>query len=360
MLIICPIAGVGSRLHPLTITKPKAMIKIAGSKIMDHLMEKLKRSFPQGTKICFIVGYKKKSIMNYLNENYSDYFQLFYEEQVPLGFKNEIPYFSGLGDALALTAKHGIDDDCFIFLSDRLPIEDYTSMLKKMEQEGLDGIINVKEVKEPQHYGVCVINSEKLLTRIVEKPKEYLSNLAVSGAYMFSKRYTKKMFEYLENQAKQPLLNGKEHQFTPIIQKLIDDGAKIGINVMEKPILDFGRISELLEGNQYLLNQCDKLEEYACQLTEQGKIKNVQIIPPVYIGKNCKIANSVIGPYVSIGDNVIINKCIIANVVIGDCSTLESLITENSVVGDFVTIDNMVKDNISIGDSSTLASTNHV
>jgi glucose-1-phosphate thymidylyltransferase len=360
MLIICPIAGVGSRLHPLTITKPKAMIKIAGSRIMDHLMEKLKRSFPKRTKICFIVGYKKKSLAAYITDNYSDYFDPVYVEQTPIGYKNEIPYYSGLGDAVGLAAPFGKDDDCFIFLSDRLPIDDYTSMLEKMKANDLDGIINVRIVKDPQHYGVCVINEQEIITRMVEKPKEYISNLAVSGAYCFSKRITGKMFEYIAQQAQQPLAAGKERQFTPIIHRLIQEGAKIGINVMEKPILDFGRIGLFLEGNQYLLNQHPNLEATYQPLIAQKKIERTQIIPPVYIGKNCTITSSVIGPNVSIGDNVIINKCVLENCVIGDCSSLDSIITENSVIGDFVTLDNLVKNNISIGDSSTLASTNNL
>jgi glucose-1-phosphate thymidylyltransferase len=357
MLIICPIAGVGSRLHPLTITKPKAMIKIAGSSIMDHLMEKLKRAFPRGTRICFIVGYKKKTITSYLTEKYSDYFDLVYVEQTPIGYKNEIPYFSGLGDALALAGKFGRGEDCFIFLSDRLPMEDYGPMVMKFVQDKLDGIINVQKVEDPSHYGVCVLNDLGFLTRIVEKPKEFISNLAVSGAYLFSKRVTTKLFDGLDLQAQQALVNGKEHQFTPMIQKIIDDGAKIGVNIMKEPILDFGRIKLLLEGNKILLNKVPNLDASYRKLIEQKKIQNTQIIPPVYIGSNCTIGNSVLGPNVSIGDNVIIQKCILSNVVIGDCSTLENIISESSVIGDFVTLDDLVKNNLSIGDSSTLATT---
>lgn len=280
-------------------------------------------------------------------------------EQTPLGYKNEVPFFSGLGDAVGLASKFGIGEDCFVFLSDRLPIEDCRPMVELMEKNHLDGVINVREVKEPQHYGVCVINDQKIITRIVEKPKEFVSNLAVSGAYIFSKRISTHMFELLRQQSTAPLIEGKERQFTPIIQSLIESGAKIGVNVMQKTILDFGRISMLLEGNRYLLSQVPDLEVRVQDQLKAKRIENTQIIHPVFIGNNCTITNCVIGPNVSIGDNVIINKCVLANAVIGDCSTLENIITENSVIGDFVTLDNLVKNNISIGDSSTLASTSN-
>jgi glucose-1-phosphate thymidylyltransferase len=359
MLIICPIAGVGSRLHPLTITKPKAMIKIAGKKIMDHLMNKLKNTFPKRTKVCFIVGYKKKTITSYLTNNYSEYFDIMYHEQTPVGYKNEIPFFSGLGDAINLAGKEGRNDDCFIFLSDRLPMDDYTPMVDKMFKEKLDGVILVRRVDEPSHYGVCVVDSDNIIKRVVEKPKEFVSNLAISGAYIFSKNVTPKMFSLLDAQAKKSLIANQEHQFTDIIQKIIDNGAKLGVQVMQSPILDFGRVSIFLEGNHILLNSHPSINENYDELIKQKKIQNTSIIPPVYIGKNCVVSNSVLGPNVSIGDNVILTKCILTNVVIGDCSTLENVITENSIVGDFVSLESMVKNRISIGDSSTIATTNN-
>ena len=81
MWLICPIAGVGKRLQPFTYSKPKAFLKIAGKRLIDHILLKLKKTFSQGTNICFIVGYKKRQISEYLIQNYSDYFNLHFIEQ---------------------------------------------------------------------------------------------------------------------------------------------------------------------------------------------------------------------------------------------------------------------------------------
>ena len=129
MWIVCPIAGVGKRLQPFTYSKPRTFIKIAGMKIIDHILIKLKKTFPKGTTICFIVGYKKRQIRNYLEQHYSNYFHLEFRDQLPLGYEADTPYFSGLGDAILLARDLVNGDDCFILLSDMLPMEDYSSLM---------------------------------------------------------------------------------------------------------------------------------------------------------------------------------------------------------------------------------------
>ncbi len=359
MLIICPIAGVGSRLHPITITKPKAMIKIAGKRLMDYLMEKLMECFPSQTEICFIVGYKKKQIIDYLNKNYSYYFKLIYVEQQPIGYKKEIPYFSGLGDAVSLAAPYGRDKDIFIFLSDRLPLESYKPMFEKMREKQLDGVINVRKVQEPQHYGIVCLDPEDNINKMIEKPKDPPSNLAVSGAYLFSKSITGKLFDLLELQAKQELKPGKEHDITGVIYDLIKKhNAKIGVNEMKLDILDVGRTDSLLDANQQLLALISKSNEKKNETqAEENKWQDSRLIPPIFIGKNSTLQKCVIGPNVSIGDNCNLTKCVIENSVVGDHCTLENIITAGSVIGDFVTIEDVVKNSMVIGDSSSLSKT---
>jgi glucose-1-phosphate thymidylyltransferase len=352
MLVICPMASVGAGLQNLTIAKPKTMLKVAGKRIIDHIMEKLSRTFPKGTKILFIVGQKKKAITTYISNTYSDQFDIIYHEQQPVGYKNDVPIFSGLGDAIGLAGDIGKNEDCFIFLSDHLPIDEYSVMIKKMEADQLDGVLSVAKVDNPKYYGVVVPNNEGIIDQIIEKPKKPISNLAVVGGYVFSHKITSKLFDFLAKQAKSPLKNGEFHQFTPIIQQLIDEGAKFGINILENPILDFGRPQTILDGNRYLLKTADQKD---IQIVDPKKIINSTLISPVFLGKNCVITDSVIGPNVSIGDNVILNKCIIAESIIGDCSTLEKIITEGSIIGDFVTLDSLLKNSISIGDSSNLS-----
>jgi glucose-1-phosphate thymidylyltransferase len=358
MWLICPIAGVGKRLQPFTYSKPKAFLKIAGKRLIDHILIKLKNSFPQGTNICFIVGYKKRQITEYLKTKHSDYFNLHFIEQKPLGYEADTPFFSGLGDAILLAKGFAQDDDCFVFLSDRLPIDDYSQMLLNFHQDICDGVINVKQVDNPQFYGVVELDGNGTVKKIIEKPRKPKSNYAVSGAYLFGMSMTTRLFELLEEQSKIPLENGQEHTITPVIQQLIEEGFKIKINEMKKDILDFGRPESLIAGNRLLLDEMKIHDPTYEKLFQSSNIVDSKIVPPVYIGQDCKIHDSVIGPNVSIGDNVILEKCILSESVIGDGTKLKKIISSESIIGDFTILEDLIKKSITIGDSSYITTSN--
>ena len=358
MILICPIAGVGKRLQPFTYSKPKAFLKIAGKRLIDHILIKLKKSFPKETEICFIVGYKKRQITEYLKKNHSDYFKLHFVKQVPLGYEADAPFFSGLGDAILLAKKFAEHDDIFVFLSDRLPMEDYSQILLNFHQDICDGVINVKQVDFPEYYGVIELDEDKVVNNIIEKPKEPKSNYAVSGAYLFGMSITPRLFELLEEQSKIPLENGQEHTLTPVIQRLIEEGFKLKINEMKREILDFGRPESLLAGNRLLLSEFKIQDPTYEKLIQSGLIIDSKIVPPVLIGKDTKISDSVIGPNVSIGDNVTLNKCIISNSVIGDGANLKKIISSESIIGDYSILEDLIKKCITIGDSSFITTSN--
>ncbi|MBY9005919.1 MAG: NDP-sugar synthase [Candidatus Lokiarchaeota archaeon] len=358
MWIVCPIAGVGKRLQPFTYSKPKAFLKIAGKRLIDHILIKLKRTFPKGSNLLFIIGYKKRQISEYLIKNYSNYFNLQFREQKPIGYESETPYFSGLGDAILLAKEFVKNDDMFIFLSDRLPMEDYTSILLNYHQQECDGIINAKRVPTPQFYGALTLDKEGFINKIVEKPQEYFTDYAVSGGYLFGKSIVPRLFDILQEQNKKKISNGEEHQLTSAIQRLIDEGKKIKINEMKNNILDFGRFESLFEGNRSLLSEIKIKDPLYDELRESGNIKDSKIIPPVFIGKNVKIKNSIIGPNVSIGDDASLEKCILYESVIGDGANLKRIISSDSIIGDYSTLEDLIKNKITIGDSAYITTSN--
>ena len=226
-------------------------------------------------------------------------------------------------------------------------------MFTQFSEKQLDGVLNVREVKDPQYYGVCEVDPSGKVINVVEKPKTYISNLAITWGYVFSKSITQKMFSLLATQAKEPIISGKSHEFTNIIQKLIDDGANFGVNVMKSPILDFGRAEDFLAGNLYLL---ELQGENKNEKDTSSKIQDSTIIPPVYIGSHCKITSCIIGPNVSIEDNAILHRSIISETVVGENSLLENVITSKSLIGDYVSLENLIKNSIAIGDSSSIIS----
>ncbi|MCK4285474.1 MAG: hypothetical protein KAX18_04695 [Candidatus Lokiarchaeota archaeon] len=352
MWLICPIASVGRRLQPFTYSKPKAFLKVAGKRVIDHILIKLKHTFPKETNICFIVGYKKEQITDYLKKNHSDYFTLHFVEQEPLGYEADTPFFSGIGDAILLAKNYADNDDIFVFFSDRLPMEDYSQGLLNFHEDICDGVINVRQVPNPEFYGVIELDENGNVTTIVEKPERPKSNFAVSGSYLFGMSVTPRLFKLLEEQNKIHLENGQEHEITPIIQKLIEEGFKFKINEMKREILDFGRPKSLLDGNRLLLSEI-KIEDPTYEkLIKSGNIHDSKIVPPVFIGNNANITDSVIGPNVSIGDNVSLKKCILSNSVVGDGTKLNKIISSESIIGDYSIIEDLIKKSITIGDSS--------
>ncbi|MHA1804093.1 MAG: sugar phosphate nucleotidyltransferase [Promethearchaeota archaeon] len=363
MKIIGPIAGIGSRLRPFTLSKPKAFITVAGKTVLDHILDKFINTFDSGTELILIVGYKKRQIMDYVTEHYTDKFKLTFIEQVPRGYKEDIPYYWGLGEAIYLaherfnekTPVNGEEDKrqgALIFLGDMIPLDEYSYIMYKYFSSEVDGIITVMKVprESASSYGIVETNEEGLITRLVEKPKEFISDLAIAGIYAFSHTAMKALFNSLKKYLDQRNEESGEIYMTESLQDLVKQGFKIAAVVLKQGILDFGRPSELLKGNRYLLEHVASKKEDFERLNitvERSFLKN-----PVYIGKNAKIINSVIGPYVSVGENTIIMNSILSDCLIERNSLIKNMISENSIIGSNVKIENISKNYLIIGDKS--------
>jgi glucose-1-phosphate thymidylyltransferase len=239
-----------------------------------------------------------------------------------------------------------------LFLADMIPIDDYSYLMYRYYESDVDGIITVMEVpkEDASSYGVVVVDSNSLIQKLVEKPKDFVSNLAIAGIYAFSNSATNALFGILKGYLDKRTDDSKEVYLTESLQDLIDSGFKIAAVNLKKGILDFGRPSEVLSGNRYLLEHQSVKKESFPELNiviETSFIKN-----PVHIGKNTSIINSVIGPYVSIGANSRIEKCILENCVVESEATLKNVISENSIIGSNVKVENISKNNLIIGDKS--------
>ncbi len=363
MKIIGPCAGIGSRLRPFTLSKPKTFINVAGKTVLEHILNKFSETFDSETELILIVGYKKRQITEFVKQKYQDKFKLTFIEQIPRGYNDDIPFYWGLGEAVYLansrfeelnssTKEEDKREGSLLFLADMIPIDEYSYLMYRYYESDVDGIITVMEVpkKDASSYGVVVVDSNSLIQKLVEKPKDFVSNLAIAGIYAFSNSATRALFDILKGYLDKRTHDSKEVYLTESLQDLIDSGFKIAAVNLKKGILDFGRPSEVLRGNRYLLEQQPIKKESFLELnitTEKSFIKN-----PIHIGKNTSIVNSVIGPYVSIGANSRIEKCILENCVIESDATLKNVISENSIIGSNVKVENISKNNLIIGDKS--------
>jgi len=400
MKIIGPMAGIGSRLRPFTYSKPKGLLKIAGKRVIDHILD-LFLTFPNNNiDILIITGYQNRTVEDHLKNRYKDHFNLEFLIQQPRFFKGDIPFYGGLGEAIFISKKWyeskiksyestDPNDFALIFLSDMLPLDGFGEIFYKLKgekatekienladdfkddlllnknqlvynqesninNENIDGIIGIMKIpkERAKNYGVIILNEKTgYIEKMIEKPKEFISDLAIAGVYAFKPKCMKKIYEFLEEELNKYKNSEKEVQFTPALQNLIDEGFKLTIYKFNKGILDFGNAETLLEGNQFLL----KLQENIMGGPANSIINSV-LISPSYIGKNVILKNCIIGPYCSIGDNSIIQNCIIKNSVIGDDCNLENIITNNSIIGDYVIMDNLIKEKLIIGDNSNIRS----
>ncbi len=364
MKIIGPIAGIGSRLRPFTLSKPKAFITVAGKTVLDHILHKFADTFNEDTELILIVGYKKRQIISYLNEQkYQQRFKLTFIEQIPRGYKDEVPYYWGLGEAIYLTREKFEEEQvvnkednkrkgALIFLGDMIPIDDYSYLLYRYYESDIDGIITVMKVpkEDASSYGVVIVDEKSLIHKLVEKPKDFVSDLAIAGIYAFSNDTMLALYKNIKKYLDKRTEDSKEIYLTESLQDLVNQGYKIAAVELKKGILDFGRPSEVLSGNCFLLEQnSTKKEEFQQKGIEVEKswLKN-----PIHIGKGVKIVNSIIGPYVSIGDNSIIQDSIISNSIIEREAIIRKVITDNSIIGSNANINGIIKDSLIIGDKS--------
>ncbi len=209
-----------------------------------------------------------------------------------------------------------------------------------------DGIIWVQEVENPQAFGVIRINGEQVIEGFVEKPQEYVSNMAIIGIYYFKEgRDLKQELKYLIDH---DVRVGKEYQLTNALELMKDRGTKFVPGKVTE-WLDCGNKDAAVHTNMRYLEYIKDQKLVA----DSAMINNSVIIPPVYVGENVELNNTVIGPYVSIGENTTILDSRIRNSIIQNQSEINNANIANSMLGNFVKFHG-TSSNVSIGDYTTV------
>jgi glucose-1-phosphate thymidylyltransferase len=331
MNIIIPMAGMGKRMRPHTLTVPKPMLPIAGKPIVQRLCEDLANSTTDKIEeIAFVIGrtFGAETEKNLLAIAES------------LGAKGKITYQDEpLGTAHAiLCAADSLHGNCIIAFADTLFVADF-----KIDREK-DGCIWVHHEKNPEQFGVVKIGDDGNITDFVEKPKEFVSDLAIIGIYYFKDGLNlRQELQYLiDNNIKEK----GEYQLTNALENMKNKGLKFApAAVIEW--LDCGNYQSTVNTNHRVLEN-RKLENMV-----DSSVKNEQsvIIQPCYIGKNVTIHNSVIGPHVSLGDGCIIKDSIIKNSIVQTHTKLKNANIQHSLIGNYVEFHGK-QDELSMGDYS--------
>ena len=309
MKVIIPAAGEGTRLRPHTITKPKPILPIAGSTIIDFIMTEIS-SIQDLEEVIFIVGYLKDKMIEYLTDKYKN---------IKLRFVEQKEY-KGLAHAISLTREHIKDDDkIFIILGDTIFKLNLSNIVSKNENS-----LGVCEVDNPSRFGVAISNEQGVITKLAEKPKEPISNLALTGMYNIVN--AKELFEAIDYIIKNDIKTKNEYQLTDALEYMIKNSIIFKTFKLDG-WYDCGEKSTMIETNKSIIKH---------NILSKG-IKDTAIIPPVFIDRDVKIENSVIGPYVHIGKNSKIENSILKNSIIFEEVNISNAFMDNSIISEKVT-----------------------
>ncbi len=332
-------AGKGLRLHPHTLSTPKPLIHIAGKTILKRLIENLSEVIKifLVQEIVFIIGTYGNNIEKKLIKlaNDVEINPIIYYQKTPLG----------TADAL-LKAKDSLNGEpVIIVFSDTLFYN--TSLEKEISIKNRENnIIWTKKVKNPHLFGVVKCDSSERITHFIEKPNNYISNLAIIGLYYFNNSLSlRKELQFLSGKNNK---NEKEYQLTSVLENMRKKGEKF-ISKQVQVWMDFGNKKRTIYSNSKILS----IEYKNSQLIHKKTIvKNSLIIKPCSIGKNTIIENSIIGPYVSIGKSTKIKNSNIRKSLIQNYTKIQNANLHNSMIGNHTYYIGKVKE-VSLGDYSS-------
>ncbi len=327
-------AGWGTRLRPHTLTIPKPMLPVAGKPMVQRLVEDLVKSTDQKIEdIVFVIREDfGKSIPEQLlaiAKNVGSKGHIKFQD-VPLGTAHAI-----------LCAGDLLEGNLIVAFADTLFRADYQIDTAK------DGIIWVQRVDNPSAFGVVKLNSDGVITGFVEKPKDFVSDLAIIGIYYFKDgAYLRKEMQYLlDNDIKQK----GEYWLTDAMENMKKKGVKFYKGEVQE-WLDCGNKDATVYTNQRVLEFMKKEE----LVSKKAFVENSVVIHPSLIEEGAVIKNSVIGPYVSIGKGTKIENSVVKNSIIQSNSIVKNKLIENSMLGNHVKLEGRMED-LSIGDYNSIS-----
>jgi glucose-1-phosphate thymidylyltransferase len=325
MKVIVPVAGKGTRLRPHTHTKPKSLMRVAGKPILGHLVDRI-RSLPMEELILIIDPDESKavSIRQFLDAT----------APVPVRYIRQTE-LKGPAHAIFL-AREYIDRDVLIIFNDTL----FDADLTRIGTHQGDGIIWVREVEDPRRFGLIELEADHIV-RLVEKPEVPPSNLAMIGMY-----YVKDgpgLMKRIERVMQEGRTVKGEFYLPDPLQLMLDEGYRLEAAPVQG-WYDCGTIEALLDTNRVLLEN-----------GHQRVVDTIEsvIVPPVCIEDGACIRQSVVGPYVSIASQVVVEHSIIRDSIVNEGATVHDALLQRSLIGEHAFVKGGYK-RLNVGDSSVV------
>jgi glucose-1-phosphate thymidylyltransferase len=305
-------AGKGSRLKPVTNSIAKHLIPLANKPLIFYILEQIKEACIEdvGIVISLDTGTEIKTVVG--DGTHWGIRISYIIQDKPLGIAHAVK-----------TGRDFLADSPFLlFLGDNLMKDGVKGMVTEFNSCSVDALIALKQVDDPRAFGVAEVDGSNKLIRVVEKPQEPRSNLAIVGAYIF-----RPVIHDIIDQLK-PSQRG-EYEITDAIQKLLESRKSVNSYVLQNWWLDTGKKEDLLTANKILLDEnlklgiggdVDKtsLTKGVVEIGAGSVVKNSLIMGPVSIAEDCRIVESYIGPYASLGKGVVVENSAIKQSIIFD------------------------------------------
>lgn len=328
-------AGRGSRLRPHTLTVPKPLIPVAGKPIVHRLVE----------DIAGVLNQKIDEVAFIIHESFGKKVE---EDLIAiaqkLGARGTIYYQNealGTGHAI-MCAKDSLSGPAVIAYADTLIRADFDL------DTTADSVIWVKQVEQPEAFGVVNLNDNGEIIELVEKPKEFVSDLAVIGIYYF------KDIAVLKNELQSVLdnniIHGGEYQINDGIKQMMAKGMKFVPGQVDE-WMDCGNKNVTVETNTRMLGFLHNDGENL--VSADVKLENATIIPPCSIAEDVVLINTTVGPNVSLGKGCHVIDSTIKNSLIQTHAHIKNANLDNAMIGNHVNFDGNFT-SISIGDYSVL------
>lgn len=336
MRIIIPMAGMGKRMRPHTLTVPKPLIPVAGKPIVQRLVEDIATVCNEPLEeIAFIIGptfgKEAEKMLVGVAEKLGAKGTIWYQEEA-------------LGTAHAiLCAAPVLDGKVVVAFADTLFKADF-----KLDSSQ-EGIIWVQKIEDPRAFGVVKVNSDNQITDFIEKPQTFISDLAIIGIYYFRDgAYLRSELEYLLDNN---IRDKGEYQLTNALENMKAKGTKFAPGKVTE-WLDCGNKDATVYTNQRIL---EFRKDSEALVSSSVTNENSTIIQPCFIGENVVLRNSTIGPHVSIGSNSVVENSVIQNSIVQSGVKVRKAKVKNSMIGTAAEVSGNDQElELSISDYSTL------
>lgn len=324
MKAIIPAAGFGTRLRPHTYTQPKALLQVAGKPILAHIIDELAAAGVDD--IVLVVGYLGERIEAQMLERYRSLQLRFLRQEEPLGN----------GHAVYVARERLDGKPALVIFGDTIVKGDLVGLVRSRQS-----VAGVAEVEDPRRLGVVELEGDGYIRRIIEKPSEPPSNLAVIGAYLIQDSWA--LRRALERMVSEDRRMKGEYWLADAMQLMIDAGERMKTFRIDH-WYDCGTVEALLEANRDLL----KLMPPAVS----AGIKST-VISPSYVSPSAVLEGSVIGPYASIGDGARVIDSHVKDSIVNTHAVIEGARLEQSIVGERAVVRGATG-KVNVGDSSVV------